>query len=329
VISERSGVLVCSERGEVAAELLAAARRLADGGRERVTSLLLGPDSRGRASDDIARGADEVIVPVPGVGEAPGAERLTALLTGVVRSEAPATVLIGSTRTGAEATARMAQRLGAACATECLTLEQESEALVVERYVYGGRFVSRQALRAWPRIAAVQPKRFQPLAADPRREGTVRELPVTVPAERVRVLTVRERARSSADIGQADVVVTAGRGVRTREDLAVLQALARALGGELAGSRPLVERAWFPVDRQVGLSGRTVSPRLYIACGVSGQIEHIAGMRSARTVVAINLSPDAPIHGEADYSVIGDLYEIAPALVAAIQAARETATSRG
>jgi electron transfer flavoprotein alpha subunit len=110
--------------------------------------------------------------------------------------------------------------------------------------------------------------------------------------------------------------------VGTREDLALLESLARALGGELAGSRPLVERGWFPVDRQVGLSGRTVQPRLYVACGVSGQIEHIAGMRSARTVVAVNISPDAPIHREADYSVVGDLYAIVPALVDAIQEAR-------
>jgi electron transfer flavoprotein alpha subunit len=117
--------------------------------------------------------------------------------------------------------------------------------------------------------------------------------------------------------------------VRTREDLSVLEPLARALGGELAGTRPLVERAWFPVDRQVGLSGRTVRPRLYVACGVSGQIEHITGMRSARTVVAINLSPDAPIHREADYTVIGDLYEIVPALVAAIEAARHSSSPIG
>jgi electron transfer flavoprotein alpha subunit len=117
--------------------------------------------------------------------------------------------------------------------------------------------------------------------------------------------------------------------VRTRDDLAVLEPLAHALGGELAGTRPLVERAWFPIDRQVGLSGRTVRPRLYVACGVSGQIEHIAGMRSARTVVAINTSADAPIHREADYSVIGDLYEIVPALVAAIEAARQRSAGSG
>jgi electron transfer flavoprotein alpha subunit len=329
VTSAPSGILVCSERPEVAAELLAAARALAESTGERVSSLMLGPDSGERARQEIAQGADEVVIPLPGVNDRAGAESLTALLAGVVGSLAPATVLVGSTRTGAEAAARLAQRLGVACATECLALEREpnSGALLVERYVYGGRFVSRQSLHSRPHIAAVQPKRFEPLTPDPRREGAVRELPVPLPAGRVTVVAVRERARSSADIGRAEVIVTAGRGVRTREDLAVLEPLARALGGELAGTRPLVERAWFPVDRQVGLSGRTVRPRLYVACGVSGQIEHITGMRSARTVVAINLSPDAPIHREADYTVVGDLYEIVPALVAAIQAARQSSAS--
>lgn len=324
-----SGILVCSERPDVAAELLAAARALADGGGERVSSLLLGGDSGERAREQIGQGADEVVVPVPGLGDHAGAEALTALLADAVGTLEPSTVLIGSTRTGAEAAARLAQRLRVACATECLALELEPDggALLVERYVYGGRFISRQSLHPRPHIAAVQPKRFEPHAPDPQREGAVRELPVAVPTEDVTVVAVRERARSSADIGRAEVIVTAGRGVRTREDLAVLEPLARALGGELAGTRPLVERAWFPVDRQVGLSGRTVRPRLYVACGVSGQIEHIAGMRSARTVVAINLSPDAPIHREADYTVVGDLYEIVPALVAAIHAARESSAS--
>jgi electron transfer flavoprotein alpha subunit len=251
-------------------------------------------------------------------------ESLMAVLAHAVQALSPATVLIGSTRTGAEVAARLAQRLGVASASECLGLERDAAGgeLLVERYVYGGRFVSRQALRAVPRIAAVQAKRFEPLAPDDAREGAVRRLAMPPVVGRLAVVEVSERARSEADIGQAEVVVVAGRGVGTREDLALLEPLARALGGELAGSRPLVERGWFPVDRQVGLSGRTVQPRLYVACGVSGQIEHIAGMRSARTVVAVNISPDAPIHREADYSVVGDLYAIVPALVDAIQEAR-------
>jgi electron transfer flavoprotein alpha subunit len=116
-------------------------------------------------------------------------------------------------------------------------------------------------------------------------------------------------------VTKAEVIVAAGRGVRQAEDLAQLERLAKALGGVLAGSRPLTgDLDWLPVDRRIGLSGQTVKPNLYIACGISGQIEHIVGIKDARTVVAINSDPKAPIHAEADYIVIGDLYEIVPAL---------------
>jgi electron transfer flavoprotein alpha subunit len=323
-MSDPSDILVFSERPDISAELLALARRLADGQGARVLSLVLGPDGEARGRREIARGADEVVTVEPAMDGVADVESLVAVLAHAVQALSPATVLIGSTRTGAEVAARLAQRLGVASASECLGLERDAAGgeLLVERYVYGGRFVSRQALRAVPRIAAVQAKRFEPLAPDDAREGAVRRLAMPPVVGRLAVVEVSERARSEADIGQAEVVVAAGRGVGTREDLALLEPLARALGGELAGSRPLVERGWFPVDRQVGLSGRTVQPRLYVACGVSGQIEHIAGMRSARTVVAVNISPDAPIHREADYSVVGDLYAIVPALVDAIQEAR-------
>jgi electron transfer flavoprotein alpha subunit len=318
---EHRDILVHSERADLRAELLAAARRLVDATGGRVLSLILSPENGGQ---DAARGADEVRVVVPAVDRGADGEVVTAVLTEAVTALHPATVLIGSTRTGVEVAARLAQRLGVGSATECLALERSPDGgeLLVERSIYGGRFVSRQALRGVPQIAAVQARRFEPLAPDARRTGTVRDLPVELPSGRVTRIGLRDRERSQADIGRAEVVVTAGRGVRTQEDLALLDELASALGGELAGSRPLVERGWFPLDHQVGLSGRTVRPRLYIACGVSGQIEHIAGMRSARTVVAINVSPEAPIHEAADYSVVGDLYEVVPALVQAIRDAR-------
>jgi electron transfer flavoprotein alpha subunit len=322
---EHRDVLVHSERADLRAELLAAARRLVDGIGGRVLSLIPSPEADGPEAElDIARGADDVWVVSPAVERGADGEVVTAVVAEAVAALHPATVLIGSTRTGVEVAARLAHRLGVACATECLALECDPDGgeLLVERYVYGGRFVARQALRGAPRIAAVQAKRFEPLAPDARRAGAVRELPVNAPAGRVTRVGERERERSQADIGRAEVVVTAGRGLRTQEDLPLLETLASALGGELAGSRPLVERGWFPLDHQVGLSGRTVQPRLYVACGVSGQIEHIAGMRTARTVVAINVNPAAPIHEAADYSVIGDLYEFVPALVEAIRDAR-------
>lgn len=316
----RGSILTFSERPDVAAELLAVGRRLADAANARLVSALPGTEPDKRAAEQIAHGADEVLLL-----SAPSLTDTDCLLAGLERAletATPSVVLVGATRNGAEVAGRLAQRLRLAAASECTELELDANgALVVERLVYGGRFVARQVLEAEPKIATVPVKRFEPLPRDGRRSGEVHELSVEVPPSRIELIELKERTRSEVDIGEAQIIIAAGRGVRSKDDIAILEPLARALGAEIAASRPLVELQWFPSDRQVGLSGRTVKPRLYLACGVSGQIEHIAGMRSAETVVAINTDENAPIHREADYIVVGDLYEIVPALVRAIEEA--------
>jgi electron transfer flavoprotein alpha subunit len=299
--------------------MLAAARKLADTSALRVVSLVIGEDGAARATEEIAFGADKVIV---ALGESNAGETSTVLevVHHVVQKLEPSLVLIGSTRIGGEVSARLAQRLRVASASECLALElDEAGDLVVERFVYGGRFVAKRVLRSAPKVAAVQVGRYEPLPRADERSGEIEEASPDLPAPAVRVIERKEPERTDTDIGKAEVIISAGRGLKTKEDLALLRSLADALGGEVAGSRPLVEMQWISRDRQVGLSGRTVRPRLYFACGVSGQIEHIAGMRPSRTVVAINTSPDAPIHHEADYSIVDDLYAVIPALVAVLE----------
>jgi electron transfer flavoprotein alpha subunit len=318
-----SAILAFSERPDVAKEMLAAARQLADGSALRVVSLVIGEDGAARATEEIAFGADKVVV---ASGQSPNTSTVLEVLHDVVQKLEPSFVLIGSTRVGSEVSARLGQRLRVASASECLALElDESGDLVVERFVYGGRFVAKRVLRSAPKLAAVQVGRYEPLPRADDRSGEIEEVSPDLLAPAVSVIERKEPERSEADIGKAEVIISAGRGLKSREDLALLQSLARALGGELAGSRPLVEMQWISRDRQVGLSGRTVSPRLYVACGVSGQIEHIAGMRPSHTVVAINTSPDAPIHHEADYSIVDDLYEVIPALVSVLEEGRSRA----
>ena len=146
------------------------------------------------------------------------------------------------------------------------------------------------------------------------------EITVVFGTPRVQLVSVSERARSQVDITKADVIIAAGRGIKRIEDLEMMEKLANLLEGVVAGSRPLTgDVDWLPVDRRIGLSGQTVKPNLYIACGISGQIEHIVGIKDSRTVVAINNDPEAPIHMESDYSITGDLYEIVPALIAACE----------
>jgi electron transfer flavoprotein alpha subunit len=320
-----SEILTFSERADVAAELLAAGRGLAADSGLRVVSLLVGNDGTARAEDEIAYGADRVLFACQHAVRPADPGLLVAALAQVTAAVEPSIVLIGSTRLGAEIAARLGQRLGVASASECLALElDEAGDLIVERLVYGGRFVTRRVLRSVPKIAAVQIGRFEPLPRQ-KRHGDIRDVAVDLPPPEVRVVGLKEPGRGQPDIGKAEVIVSAGRGVRSKEDLVLLESLARALGGEVAGTRPLIEMQWLSRDRQVGLSGRTVRPRLYVACGVSGQIEHVVGMRPARTVVAIDTNPGAPIHREADYCVVGDLYEVIPALLAALAAGRARA----
>ncbi len=319
-----SGVLTFSENPDLASELLAVGRALAAGAGAKLTTLMVGSALRERAEDAIARGADEAVLACP-PDTRPGAETYLAALHAAVLAHRPAMVLVGSTRTGVEVAARLGQRLRVGCVTDALSLEiDDTGALVATRRMYGGQFLARVANRSTPAIATVPWKRFEPPPRDDDRRGTITETTIQLPPPRLRTVAIQQRPRSALDIRKAAVVVAVGRGVKRQEDVALVEALAEALGGALAGSRPITDDLrWLPPDRKIGLSGLTVRPSLYVACGISGQIEHVVGMRAARTVVAINSDPTAPIHAEADYSVVGDLYAIVPALAAALRDGRQ------
>ena len=317
-------ILAFSENADVAAELLGAARPLADAaGAPLLVLVVAGEGARERAEEAIARGADEALLAHPWSVARPDADAYLAALHAAVRQRQPAIVLLGSTRTGIEVAARLGQRLGVACVSEALTLALDADCqLVATRRTFGGRFLTRVAIDSAPAIATVPPNRFEALARDDERRGRIAELTVELPPQRVRTIAREDRPRGETDLRKAGVIVAVGRGFKRREDLALAHQLCRELRGALAGSRPMTdERAWLPFDQKVGISGHTVRPSLYVACGISGQIEHVVGMRGARTVVAINSDPAARIHAEADYSIVGDLYEVLPALSAALREA--------
>ncbi|HUY81484.1 MAG TPA: electron transfer flavoprotein subunit alpha/FixB family protein [Acidobacteriaceae bacterium] len=318
------GVLLFSENPETVGELLTLGRELASRLHRPLIVAAVGRNAQALLDEGLARGADEVLAvrDSQGDGIVPDESIATALCE-AIRASAPAVVLVGATRTGAELAARTAQMLQIPCASSCVALEMDDAGnLSVDRRVYGGRFVSRQLLNIAPRMVTVPPKRFPRAEKVSELHGSIQELQVELPAPRIKTMSVNPRSHSQVDISKAEVIISAGRGVKKMEDLQLLEKLAKLLGGVLAGSRPLTgDVDWLPVDRRIGLSGQTVKPNLYIACGISGQIEHIVGMKGARTVVAINNDAKAPIHGEADYSVIGDLYEVVPALIQACEKA--------
>lgn len=313
-------VLVFSEVPDVLAETIGLGSELRAATGRRLVALAIGPGAKALGRDCLARGADEALVLEIGDDKAGAAEALAEALREAVQLSGADTILVGATRLGAEVAARLAQGLHAPCASDCIAVAFDPRGdLAIERRVYGGRFVARQVLAGRPMIATVPPNRFPKVAPREDAKGPLREIAIDLPTPRLRVRAAAARARSDVDVTKAEVIVAAGRGVKRVEDLALLNRLADALGGVLAGSRPLTgDVDWLPVDRRIGLSGQTVKPHLYIACGVSGQIEHVVGMKGARTVVAINTDPKAPIHADADYSIVGDLYEVVPALLDAL-----------
>lgn len=317
-------ILVYSDSADALGELLGVRSMLDAPERTHLSVAAIGPAASAIAEDCLARGADEVLVLQLAADPLPAPEGIAIALGEAARTIDPDIILLGATRTGSDVMAQLAQALQVPAASECMALHLDADgSLAIERRIYGGRFVARQRLEGRPLIASVPPNRFPKAERMDHSHGTIRPLQVTLPRERVRTRSIAPRSRSAVDVTKAEVIVAAGRGIKKAEDLVLLDKLASALGGVLAGSRPLTgDLDWLPPDRRIGLSGQTVKPNLYIACGISGQIEHIVGMKGARTVVAINNDPKAPIHAEADYSLIGDLYEIVPALLEACERAR-------
>lgn len=312
--------LVFSENAEVLSELLTAAKSVI-GSDGCVIAVCIGSRASETAEESLERGAQEALIVPAAIDSPSGAEEILAqALCEIAQAEQPGTILTGATRIGNDVASRLAQALCVPCTTNCVALKRVDDgSLEIQRRVFGGRFLATQVLSGAPQIASVAPSRFAK-AELVERCGVIREIDLTLPESRVRMKATQPRERSSVDVSKAQVIVAAGRGVKKLEDLALLDSLAGALGGVLAGSRPLTgDVDWLPTDRRIGLSGKTVKPNLYLACGISGQIEHVVGIKGARTVVAINSDPKAPIHEEADYSVIGDLYEVVPAVLEALK----------
>jgi electron transfer flavoprotein alpha subunit len=227
-------------------------------------------------------------------------------------------MLIGSTRNGKPLAARLAMRLETGCVPDCARLSvDENRRLVGERITYGGNAVARVTFRSKPQIATVPARAFEKPELK-ERKGEIVKVDVKVEEPKTEVVETKPIEASSVKIEEADVIVSCGRGLAKKEDKALLDELATTLCGQVGCSRPLVEdRKWF--TEWVGLSGHKVKPKLYIACGISGVIQHVAGIRDAKTIVVINKDEQAPIFEVADYAVVGDLYEILPALKEAIK----------
>jgi electron transfer flavoprotein alpha subunit len=242
-------------------------------------------------------------------------EAYTATLAGLISSTAPAVVLLGATAMGKDLAPRLAAHLGVGLATDCTALEVTDGRLLATRPIFAGKALARVKLTGDPQMATVRPNvlaaREPDAAAAPAQVAPIEAIADGVRAQVVGIVSAGE---GEVDVAEADIIVSGGRGVAGPEGFAPVGSLARALGAAVGASRAAVDAGWIEHSHQVGQTGKTVTPNLYIACGISGAIQHLAGMKTSKVIVAVNKDPEAPIFKVANYGIVGDLFEVVPIL---------------
>jgi len=302
-----------------ALEVVTAARKVADAlGGEVHALLIAGGDTAALAAELGRYGADVVLA-----GESAAlAQYAPEAYARAVADAAGAGywgVFFAASSVGRDLAPRVAARLDAPLASDATALAVEAGELVISRPMYGGRIFSKVTLQGEPRIVSIRPNVVR---AEPSgKAGAVRALALPAEPGRVRVRELKAAAGTKLDVAEAPIVVSGGRGLRGPENWPMLEALAAAIGSQaaLGASRAVVDAGWRPHAEQVGQTGKTVSPQLYVAVALSGAMQHLAGMRGAKTIVAINKDPDAPIFKVADYGIVGDAFEVVPRLTQEIQ----------
>jgi electron transfer flavoprotein alpha subunit len=313
-----AGIWVYGENRASTLELLAAASSLVEKLKTDITVIL--SHDRDRAEDYISCGAKEVLL-LPPLGEDQHAGAYVPVIADAARERDPDAILVAGTARGREIAARVAARLATGLCGNCISLDIDGESgyLVMDRFIYGGAAVQKVVCAARPAMATIPPRAFEPAAPAAGREGRVSELPAPPPSG-VKVIARREKERRAEDITEAAVVVCVGRGFEKQEDLAPARELADLLGGSIGCTRPISEELhWLPEELCIGLSGVEVKPALYLGLGVSGQIQHVTGIRDAKIVAAVNKDENAPIFGVADLGMVGDLYDVLPKLIAGLK----------
>jgi electron transfer flavoprotein alpha subunit len=266
-----------------------------------------------------ADAAEVIVVDSPALGEYT-ADGYVAALAGLIERESPSLVFLPHTYQTRDFAPALAASLGRALVTDVTAIKKQEAALTYVRPIFQGKLSAEiEAAGPAPHFVTFQIGAFRAdAAARGASPAALRKADVTVDAGAIRQKPEApfKEAKQSVDLSQAERIVAVGRGIKSQEHLKIAEQLAQALGAELAASRPICDAGWLPMDRQVGSSGQTVAPKLYMALGISGAIQHLVGMKGARTIVAINKDPEAPIFEIADFGIVGDLFEIVPAMIA-------------
>jgi electron transfer flavoprotein alpha subunit len=320
--------LVAGTPTSLSRELLGLARRLVEQIGGPVCAACPGADGP-TVAELIAYGADKVYTAgEPALAEY-DSDSWTACVAAAVRDAEPRAVLIGHTTSGTDLAPRVAFRLGAAVATGCVTVAIEDGALHFTRPCYGGNVRETVSFNTPLAIATIRGGCYDALQHDPRRAGEAATIEVDPTARRTRVLERQRESGGDVRLEDARVVIAGGRGLNGPEGFEVLAELARELKGAVGASRVPCDLGWCPHSMQIGLTGKTVTPELYVAVGISGAGQHMAGCGNARNIIAINTDAEAAIYKDARWGVVGDYRKVVPALVEAIRAIRAGLATSG
>ena len=316
-------LVICEQRdgklNRASWEAVAAAQQM--GG--PVTAVVLGAGIDAAAAEIAAADlADVLVMESPALGEYTS-DGWVAALAALVDQEQPSHVLCAHTYQARDFVPALAARLGAPLVTDVMAIRKDGEGHLFVRPIFQGKLhATIEVTGAGPHVVTVQIGAFR---ADGAVRGTsaatVRKVEAGVDASAIRQKPEApfKEAKQAVDLSQAERIVAVGRGIKAKEHVALAEQLAQAIGAEVAASRPICDAGWLPMDRQIGSSGQTVAPKLYVALGISGAIQHLVGMKGSRTIVAINKDPEAPIFEIADYGIAGDLFEVVPAIVAELK----------
>jgi len=325
---EYKGILVYVERrrdgtvAPVSGELLGKGRELANKLGVGLAAAVFGPGAADLPAELFTMGADEVYVVEHDLLKDFRPRPYAKALTQLAREVKPAVILAGATTQGRDLAAAAATYLKTGLTADCIGLEIDDAGLLKQtRVSCGGRVMSDWVTpEARPQFATVRPKVMKALEPDPSRAGETTRFNVNLtPGDDVGEVLSFLEAREAVNLGEADIIVSGGRGLGNPEGFALVKELAACLGAAVGASRAAVDAGWIEYSHQVGQTGRTVSPKLYVACGISGAVQHLAGMGTAEVIVAVNKDEEAPIFKVATYGIVGDLYEVVPALIEEIK----------
>lgn len=325
--SDYRGVWVFAEQrngkvSTVAFELLGVGRRLADKLGVELSAILFGA-TKDSADELIKYGADRVYLAQDPALERFNDEPYARLLISLINTYKPEIVLAGATPIGRSFFPRVAATLRAGLTADCTAfdIEPETRNLLQTRPAFGGNIMATIITPSRrPQMATVRPRVMKRLEPDPSRKGEIIFIKPDSISSRTRVIdSIKEVSELAVNLQEADVIVAGGRGLGDPKGFKMLEELAGLLGGAVGASRAAVDAGWISYSHQIGQTGKTVCPKLYIACGISGAVQHLVGMQSSDIIVAINKNPEAPIFNVADYGIVGDVYEIVPLLIKKIK----------